>query len=95
MTLGQSLQYLRQCWLQVANRSRVMEGYRVLGVQHHLTLTDIALRNGVFIPSDSTDPHRIAYENGRRDCALEIFNLAKVDPALLHSLQETKPVKPS
>lgn len=95
MTLGQSLQYMRQCWLSVVNRQTVMAGYRVLGVQHRLTLTDIGLRNGVFAPSDTTDPYRIAYENGRRDAALEIFTLALVDPAQLHVLQDTKPTKTS
>lgn len=91
MTLGQIVALARECWPGNNKRLAVLAGYRALGVSHQLTLTDIALRNGVFSTSDRGDAQALAYAAGRRDAALEILNFAKATPEQLHALIETKP----
>lgn len=93
MTLGQCALYLRQCWLSASGRAAALDGYRALGRQHRATLTDIGLRNGVFVAAGETEPHKLAYAAGRRDAALEIFALAHADAAALYDLIERKPQK--
>jgi hypothetical protein len=91
MTLAQIMAAMRECWPFDRKIDRVLEGYRVLGRQHSLTLADIALRNGVFAsPPDGSDATALARAAGRRDAALEIFTLAQVNPAALSAFFETK-----
>ncbi len=93
MRLSDCAKLLAQYWPFAGKRAAVLAGYRALGAQFSFTLADIALRNGVFRANDQTDPAAISYWNGRRDCALEIFQLAKADAASLYALIESKPSK--
>jgi hypothetical protein len=70
-------------WPDKQKRWAALNGYRALAAQHPATLTDIALRNNVFAPIRESDPHKSAIAEGRRQCALEIFKLANIDPATL------------
>jgi hypothetical protein len=70
-------------WPDSQKRWAIINGYRVIGVNHPNVLADIALRNNVFAPIRESDPHRCAIAEGRRQCALEIFKLANIDPATL------------
>lgn len=92
MNLGQCIALARQFWPSKQKQRAVLAGYMAIGQHHQFTLADIALRNGVFSTSDngqgSTD-----YQAGRRDCALEIFRLAKATPEQLFAHLETKPPK--
>ncbi len=93
MNLGQCIALAKQFWPRNEKRIAVLAGYRALGASYQLTLTDIALRNGVFATSDNSDVDDLAYQAGRRDAALEILRLAKATPEQLHALIETKPSK--
>lgn len=92
MTLGQCIELAKQFWPSTAKRASALSGYRVLGQSHQLTLADIALRNGVFATSD-TSAGSLDYQAGRRDCALEIFRLARATPEQLFAHLENKPPK--
>jgi hypothetical protein len=70
-------------WPSAQRRWLVITGYRALAMQHKDTLADIALRNNVFAPIRESDPHKAAIAEGRRQCALEIFEMAQIDPATL------------
>ena len=93
MTLGQVLKLMRQQWTQLTNRQAVVGGYRALGTQHAHTLADIGLRNYLFSPLPQGDALALARAAGRQDCAREIFDLARLDPALAHRLLESKPTE--
>lgn len=85
MTLKEIAALMRQHWPFDANRHAVLTGYRALGTQYRATLTDIALRNYVY----GDAPDQVA--EGRRRCALEIFQLANVDLDQLWAAMEKKP----
>ena len=87
-SLGRVVSIMRQCWPTLSARSAVLSGYRALGAQHKHVLADIALRNHVFAPLPVGDALTIARAEGRRECALEIYQLAKIDPDLLWRLLE-------
>lgn len=70
-------------WPKAEQRWLVITGYRSFATHHSIVLADIALRNFVFAPIRETDPHKSAIAEGRRQCALEIFKLANIDPATL------------
>jgi hypothetical protein len=65
-------------WRDQVLRVRVAGEYSSLKASPHM-LADIAARNFVFahLPDD---PHAMAVAEGRRRCALEILQLARVDP---------------
>lgn len=79
-------------WPPRGPRAAVVSGYVALG-QHPHTLTDIALRNGVYSEGPST---ATAYEagvaEGRRRAALEIIKLASKSPAELFAYVEHLPL---
>lgn len=94
MTLGQIFRLMQQHWPFAPGRGAVVSGYMALGIQHQHTLADIGLRNFVFSPLPETDSAiALARAEGRRQCALEIMQLAKAPPAQLQKLLETKPVE--
>lgn len=70
--------WFAKVWPQGQMRLRVVGEYAALKSSPHL-LADIAARNFVFQPLPE-DPHRMAICEGRRRAALEILELAKVDP---------------
>lgn len=70
-------------WPDSQRRWVIINGYRVIGANHPNVLADIALRNNVFAPIRENDPHKAAIAEGRRQCALEIFKLANIDPNTL------------
>lgn len=80
----------RQFWPYVPGKRAVQSGYLALKGHPHV-LADIALRNYVFAdaPSAATlyDAGRIA---GRREAALEIIRLARLDPASLWDVIEAR-----
>lgn len=91
MNLGRVLELMRQVWPAGAGRSAVMAGYRALGTQHHHTLADFGHRNFLFSSLPDGDALAMARAAGRQDAARELFELAKVDPALIHARLERKP----
>lgn len=70
-------------WPRAERRWVVINGYRAFATVHPHVLADIALRNNVFAAIRENDPHKAAIAEGRRQCALEIFKLANIDPATL------------
>lgn len=86
MTLDDCLKSIWARFKSPTKRSAVLSGYAALGAQYKFTLADIAMRNGVFSTSD-TLPGTADYRDGRRDAALELLKLAKVDPATLLDLK--------
>lgn len=76
-------QWFRSMWPNAQRRWVVINSYRALGVSHPSLLADIALRNYVWAPIRESDPHKAAIAEGRRQCALEIFKLTNIDPAIL------------
>lgn len=70
-------------WPSPARRMAVIAGYSSLATRHPSTLADIALRNYVFAPVRVGNDREAWIAEGRRQCALEIFKLAKIDPATL------------
>lgn len=70
----------------------VIGSYVTVGVQHRLFLTDIALDNHVFGPGpEATNLFQAGVAEGRRRCALEIFERCSVNPQLLWELVEQRP----
>lgn len=81
--------WFREMWLSSTKRWRVFAGYRSID---KLTLTDIALRGCVFSrmpPAHDLFDH--GKLEGRRELALEIIKLARVEPQALLDLVEPKP----
>jgi hypothetical protein len=93
MRLGDIMRVMWEVWAKDRTKvARVLEGYQALAHQHTATLADIAQRNGVFAsPPDGADAIMLARAAGRREAALEIFQLAKTDLAVLFAALETKP----
>ena len=77
-----AIRWLVAAWRSPRQREAVARAYLGLRTQP-LLLADIALRGSVFQPTGLTDPIAIAKNEGRRELALEIINLAKTDPASL------------
>jgi hypothetical protein len=75
-------------WPDQQRRWTIINGYRAFGANHPTVLADIALRNNVFAPIRENDAHKAAIAEGRRQCALEIFKLANVDPVTLFGLTQ-------
>jgi hypothetical protein len=75
-------------WPDSQRRWVIINGYQAIGKAHPSVLADIALRNNVFAPIRESDPHKAAIAEGRRQCALEIFKLANMDPAALFELTQ-------
>jgi hypothetical protein len=80
--------WFRQIWPDAQKRWSVLQGYRAIGTQHQIVLTDIALRNNVFAPILANNPHDAAIAEGRRQCALDIFKLCNMDVAQLFARTE-------
>jgi len=94
MTLGQIFKLMAQHWPFPVKRAAVVSGYRALATSYPQTLADIGLRNHVFGPlPETSDAIALARAAGRQECALEIFSIARADPALLHKVLESKPVE--
>jgi hypothetical protein len=91
MTLGNLAKLLRQHWPFADARGAVLDGYRALGSTHRHVLADIALRNHVFHDTPAGDATALAIAEGRRRCALEIFQLATCSGGALYDLIEKKP----
>jgi hypothetical protein len=81
-------QWFRAMWPNAQRRWVIINSYRAIGQAHPSVLADIALRNNVFAPIRENDPHKAAIAEGRRQCALEIFKLANVDPVTLFDLTQ-------
>lgn len=75
-------------WPQAQRRWLVINGYRAFATHHQAALADIALRNYVFAPIRLSSDREAWIAEGRRQCALEIFKLANVDPATLFALTQ-------
>lgn len=70
-------------WRAPDRRWAVINSYRAMAVQHKDMFADIALRNFVFAPIRAATDREYFIAEGRRQCALEIFKLANIDPATL------------
>lgn len=70
-------------WPKANRRWVVLQGYRALADSYKDTLADIAVRNYVFAPNHAANDREAWIAEGRRQCALEIFKLAHIDPATL------------
>src|SRR3954469_11758447 len=81
-------QWFRSMWPNAQRRWVIINEYQALGRNHPSLMADIALRNNVFAPIREGDAHKAAVAEGRRQCALEIFKLANMDPASLFELTQ-------
>lgn len=76
-------------WPTTGNAQRVIDGYQAMGQNREL-MADIALRGSLF--TADYNPARTARDDaiaeGRRQFALEVFKLAKMDPADIYGLIE-------
>ena len=72
-------QWFAAIWPNAQRRWLVLNQYRALGTLSQAMLADIAIRNNVFSPIRENDAHLAAIAEGRRQCALEIFKLSRVD----------------
>lgn len=73
-------------WPNAQRRWVVINSYRGLGTHHREMLADIALRNHVFAPNREESDRLAWIAEGRRQCALEILKLARVDHDALYQL---------
>lgn len=73
-------------WPNAQRRWVVINSYRGLGTHHKEMLADIALRNHVFGPNREETDRMAWIAEGRRQCALEILKLARVDHDALYQL---------
>lgn len=83
--------WLWQMWPTHTLRYAVCADYATIGAQHKHFLADVALRGGVYRAFDQRSDGDLANFNGRRELALEIIKLAKVDPDQLFASIPTKP----
>lgn len=65
-------------WPDAQRRWVIINSYRALA-RHPAMLADIALRNNVFSPIRETETYSAGVAEGRRQCALDIFKLARID----------------
>lgn len=86
--------WFRNMWPDDQRRWVIINGYQAFGKNHPTVLADIALRNNVFAPIRERDEHAAAIAEGRRQCALEIFKLANVNPSDLFALTQVNRTKP-
>lgn len=75
-------------WPNAQRRWVIINSYRALGTHHKEMLADIALRAGAFAPNRETDPFQAGVVEGRRQTALEIFKLARMDHDKLFELSQ-------
>lgn len=75
-------------WPNAQRRWVVINSYRGLGTHHKEMLADIALRGGVFSSNRESDPFLAGVAEGRRQTALEIFKLARIDHDKLFELTQ-------
>lgn len=76
-------------WPTPGKAMRVIDGYQAMAENREL-MADIAIRGGLF--AADYNPARTARDDaiaeGRRQFALEVFKLAKMDPADIYGLIE-------
>lgn len=70
-------------WRAPDRRWAVLNAYPAFVAQNKDMFADIALRNNVFGPIHAISDRDYFIAEGRRQCALEIFTLANIDPATL------------
>lgn len=80
--------WFAMAWTTKARVDACAHEYTALG-RYTLVLADIALRGGVWKADEPTDALALAYQQGRRSLALEILELAEMDPRLLRALLDT------
>lgn len=84
----------RMRWSQTApDKARaIIQSYLTIGQAHRGFLADIALDNFVFSSAPAApDLYHAGIAEGRRQCALEIFQRCSVNPQLLWELVEQRP----
>jgi len=76
-------------WPSTGNAQRVIDGYQAMGQNREL-MADIALRGNLFTVdyNQALTSRDDAIAEGRRQFALEVFKLAKMDPADAYGLIE-------
>lgn len=78
----------------LVRRRLAAAGYATLGQHHPHTLADIAVRGRLYRSSHVPgDPQTTAFNEGRRSLALEIHELAGLDPQKLSRLVDPNPEK--
>lgn len=83
--------WLWQMWPSHGLRYAVCADYAAIGAQHKHFLADVALRGGVYREFDPASDGTLENFNGRRELALELIKLAKVDPDKLFATIPTAP----
>lgn len=78
--------WLNKLWPFDAGRRAVVGDYVAIGSQHKHFLADVALRGGVFRAFDPAADGTLEGFNGRRELALEIIKIARIDPQHLFGL---------
>lgn len=90
-----AVSWFRQIWINPQKRWAVLGEYANLKNSPYL-LADIALRGFVFSRKPAPkDIYEAGKFEGRRELALEIVQLAEVDPAEIFRLVERKPEEKS
>lgn len=81
----------RERWPTQAKAQDVVRSYAAIGQQHRGFLTDIALDNHVLSAGPpASNLYEAGLAEGRRRCALEIFQRCSVNPQLLWELVEQR-----
>lgn len=84
--------WFAQMWPFDSGRRAVLADYAAVGAQHKHFLTDVALRGGVYGDGhDDASLYQAGKFEGRRELALELIKLCKVDPDQLFALIPKKP----
>lgn len=79
-------------WQDKQRRFRVAGEYAALATSDHL-LADLCIRNRVFLPTEPVPGappltlFDVGVAEGRRQCVLEILELARVDPRAIAELE--------
>lgn len=81
--------WFKAYWPTTGNAQRVIDGYQAMAKNREL-MADIALRGGLFVANynPALTARDDAIAEGRRQFALEVFKLAKMDPADAYGLIE-------
>lgn len=84
-------EWFRQMWPFGGARHALAGDYATIGAAHKHFLADVALRGGVFRAFDPKFDRNLDEFNGRRELALEIIKLCRLDPQQLFGLMAEKP----
>ncbi|EKS26515.1 hypothetical protein [Afipia felis] len=77
-------------WPNAQRRWLIVTSYRQFAETHKSMFADIMLRAGAWSPIRESDPFLAGVAEGRRQIAIELVKLAKLDPAELFELTKVE-----